>query len=48
MREYPGEGYEDAEGSKGQGVSGVVGALWFVQPRTEELRGGLMAAYSPS
>ena len=48
MREYPGEGYKDAEGSKGQGVLGVAGVLWFLQPRAEELRGGLLAAYIPS
>jgi len=48
MREYPGEGYKDAEGSKGQGVLGVAGVLWFLQPRAEEPRGGLLAAYIPS
>jgi len=47
IRECPKEGYEDGEGSGGQGVRGTSEISCFLQPRAEELRGGLMAAAAP-
>ena len=40
-------GYEDREGSGGQGVWGAAEGPGFAQHRAEELRGGLMAAAAP-
>ena len=41
------EGYKDGEGSRGQDMWGAAEVPWFVQPRAEELRGGLMADGAP-
>lgn len=38
--------HEDGEGSGEEDVWGAAEVPWFVQPRVEELRGALMAAYS--
>jgi len=45
MRVHPKEGY--SEGSRGQDLRGMSEVPGFVQPRAEELRGGLMAAAAP-
>lgn len=39
--------HEDGEGSGEEEVRGAAEVPWFLCPRAEDLRGALMAAYSP-